>query len=115
MIKFRFIDRPDLAKCQSEFESACHFSRHYSRLFRESLAEFGDHGADISGAGRDHFPEERKDHLRRLAKGVSHHSDLAFAARPKRIRNATLVRLWREIATRDGTGFYGVAPMRESE
>lgn len=115
MTKFRFINRPDLKKCQSEFESACHFSRCYGEQFRVYLAQYGDYGPDISGAGRDHFPAEAKDHLRRIARGVSHHSDLAFAARPKRIRKATLIRLWREIATRDGTGFYGVSPLRESE
>lgn len=115
MIKFRFIDRPDLAKAQSEFESACYFSRHHAKLMTDSLVEFGYHGPDVSAIGRDHFPAERKDHLRRLARGVGYHSVRAFAARPKRIRKATLIRLWREIATRDGTGFYGVAPLRESE
>lgn len=101
------INRPDLAVAQSEFESACHCSRAYTAKFKEYLAEYGDHGPDVSGAGRDHFPNEAKDHLRRIAAAVTHHSGRAYAARPSRVRHATIRRLGQEIAARDGSGFYG--------
>lgn len=110
-MKYRFLNRPDLAKAQSEFESACHCSRAYCAKLAEYLAEYGDHGATISGAGRDHFPSDVKDHLRRIARAVGHHSDLARAARPARVHMATINRLAREVATRDGSGFYGPQPL----
>lgn len=110
---YRFINRPDLAISQSEMESACHCSRAYSAQFQVYLAAYGDHGADVSGCGRDHFPIEAKDHMRRIAAAVSYHSQRAYAARPARVRHATILRLGQEIATRDGTGFYGPQALRK--
>ena len=106
-----FINRPDLAAAQSEFESACHCSRFYNDMLASYCAQYGDHGPAISGAGRDHFPEDVKAHLRRVATSVSHHCDLARAARPARVRHVTIRRLGQEVATRDGVGFYGPASL----
>lgn len=108
---YRHINRPDLALARDKFESACHCSRAYCAALAEYLAIYGDHGPDISGAGRDHFPAEAKDHLRRIARAVTTLSEEGYAARPKGIRHSTLVRLSREVATRDGTGFYGPQPL----
>lgn len=111
MTHFRFLDRPDLARAQDKFESACHCSRAYDAKLAEYLAQYGAHGPDVSGAGRDHFPEDAKDHLRRIAHAVSRMSDEGFAARPSRVRQSTMRRLAAEVATRDGSGFYGPQPL----
>lgn len=114
-MKFRVIGRADLAKSQIEFESACHCSRAYNAKFSEYLAQFGDIGPDVSGAGRAHFPDEAKDHLRRIAKAVAHHCANASLARPSRVHRSTIIRLGQEIATRDGVGFYGPAALFEGK
>lgn len=103
-----FMNRPDLAITQGHFESACHCSRAWQDLRESALTQYGDgNGKEISGSVREHFPTETRDHLRRVAQSVSYHSDLAHKARPKRVRVATIIRLGREVATRDGSGFYG--------
>ena len=76
------------------------------------MAQYGSHGADISGACRDHFPDDAKDHLRRIARAVAYHSERGHAARPKGARASSLVRLARDVATRDGGGFYGPQPFQ---
>lgn len=101
-----------LATAQNHFAAACFASRMHSAQAAKCLAIYGDHGAQISGCVRDHFPEATKDDLRYWAREVSKQLDLAHANRPKRVRTATMVRLGREVATRDGSGFYGPQPIR---
>lgn len=110
-MQFKYLDNPRFANAQSEFESACHCSRAYDASLAEALREHGDHGESVSGAGRDHFPAETKDHLRRIAQAVTYHSDRGFALRPKYARQASMRRLSQEVATRDGSGFYGPQPL----
>lgn len=114
-MKNRFLNRTDLEIPQSELEAACHCSRAYTAKFREYLAQYGDYGADVSGAGRDHFPSEAKDHLRRIAQAVTYHRQRAYLFRPSRIHNSTIARLGQEVATRDGSGFYGPQPLDNME
>lgn len=109
--KFRFLDDPRFSAAQSEFESACHCARSYDQQAAAYLAQYGAHGPDISGACRDHFPDDAKDHLRRLARAVTYHSERGHNARPKGARAASVARLAREVATRDGGGFYGPQPL----
>lgn len=101
------LDNPKFATVVKHFENACRASREHSHLASQMLEEFGDQGNTISGVVRDHFPDEAKDHLRDLARAVSRESDLAYAARPKRVRLSTIRIIGKLIAARDGSGFYG--------
>lgn len=70
--------------------------------------------AAASGAGRDHFPDDVKDHLRRIARAVTYHSDKGYALRPKYARQSAMRRLAQEVANRDGSGFYGPQPAHKA-
>lgn len=105
---------PKFAIVVQHYERACRFSRLHSSQARRALANYGDHGALISGCVRDHFPETTKDHLRILARSVGIELDKAREARPKRVRFATIVHIGRLVATRDGAGYYGPQPYREN-
>lgn len=98
---------PRFESARDHFVDACRFSRMHSEYAQIQLRVFGDHGAPISGCVREHFPADRKDNLRGLARLVSEASDRAWNARPKGVRNSTMRKLARLIAQRDGSGFYG--------
>jgi hypothetical protein len=102
--------RDDLLPAASYFAEACRASRAHSRLAASSLAIHGDHGADISGCVREHFPDEVKGMLRALAHDVTRASDKAYAMRPKGVHMATMRKLSRAIASAHGSGFYGPQP-----
>lgn len=93
-----------------EFAKACAASRAHMAGALAALAEHGGHGPLVSGCVRSHFPESVKDSLRSLASDVAVHSYLARAARPKGMHAATVQRIGRAIATRDGSGYYGPQP-----
>lgn len=105
---------PKLYAARDHFVLCCHASRTHSNLAASALNAYGDHGPLISGCVREHFPADVKDELRSWAKEVGKQSDLAYAAKPKRIRRATMIKLGRAVATRDGSGFYGPQPDRQS-
>lgn len=96
-----------LMKARELFEGACACSRQHSTEAGEALERYGDHGPDISGCVRDHFPAGVKDRLRELAREVTRRSDAAWAARPKYVRTATIRRLASDVARRQGSGYYG--------
>ena len=101
------LTNPKFADAARNFEAACEASRAHDQLAADALAQFGAHGPLISGCVRDHFPESVKDKLRTLARDVTRFSDAAYAARPSRVRLATMRALARDVARRDGSGFYG--------
>lgn len=101
------LSRHDLEQSAEYFRAACHQSRAWDNLLRVSIFRYGGHGPAISGIGRAHFPDDVKAELRDLARQVSAFSELAYSARPKRVRVATIRALGRAIAARDGSGFYG--------
>lgn len=103
-------NRPDLLRAAHCFRMACAHSRAHTILARDALLVYGNHGPDISGCVRDHFPDNVKDLLRESAREVSRACDAAYAARPSRVHMATMRRLSREIAARYGSGFYGPRP-----
>ena len=96
-----------LEKSRVYFERACRASRAHSEKAREACDKYGDHGSQISGCVRDHFPDDVKDTLRILARLVTDCSNAAREARPPRIRHDTIRALGRAVARRDGSGFYG--------
>jgi hypothetical protein len=98
---------PKFEAARDHFADACKFSRLHSEFAQAQLRVFGDHGPAISGCVRDHFPADRKETLRELARKVSECSDRAWAARPARVRSSTMRKLARLVAQRDGSGFYG--------
>lgn len=106
------IDNPKLAIPRAWFELTCAASKTHSRYAALAFALHGDHGPLISGCVRDHFPPDVKDALRQLAREVTELSGRAWAARPPRIRLTTMRRLGQEVATRDGSGYYGPQPLR---
>lgn len=101
------LSRPDLARATELFAAACFQSRAWDSEFAVARMKYGAHGSDVSGCGRDHFPEHVKTRLRELARQVSDFSDLAYQARPSRVRVSTMRALSRAVAVRDGSGFYG--------
>lgn len=101
------LNRTDLAEAQHLFAQACLASRMHDREARRALANYGEQGPTVSGCVRAHFPDGVKDMLRWLARTVSDRSDAAYAARPPRVRVATMRKLSRAVAERDGSGFYG--------
>lgn len=106
------INQPKFEAARICFEAACEASRKHSALAAEALATYGNHGPQISGCVRDHFPDTVKDELRHLAAAVTRRSDMAYQNRPKHVRVATIRKLGQEVATRDGSGFYGPQPTR---
>jgi hypothetical protein len=109
---FKHLDNPKFEASQIMFEAACAASRKHSEIAAAALAQYGDHGAQISGCVRDHFPEDVKRDLRYLAGEVTRCIELAYANRPKRAHKETLRHLGREVATKFGSGFYGPQPLR---
>ena len=101
------LTRHDLARAAELFEEACAQARTHDQAAAEALKTYGAHGPQISGIVRDHFPTCTKDYLRSLARNVGILSNAAHAARPARVRIATMRALAREVAARDGGGFYG--------
>ena len=99
--------RPELRPAADCFRDACAYSRMHSRYIAGAMERWGNHGAQISGCIRDHFPEPVKEHARWLAKQVTLASNAAYSLRPRGVHVATMRRLANEIARRDGTGFYG--------
>lgn len=102
--------RPDLERAAEQYAKACACSRAHVQERARALREHGDHGPEISGSVRDHFPPAVRELLRRLAHDCTRHSDMARALRPARVRRATMHALARAVAARDGSGFYGPQP-----
>ena len=109
---YKYLNDPRLARAQRLYAEACLASQTHSSIAAEALAEHGDHGPQISGCVRDHFPEATKDELRGWARRVGDLTLLARAARPAHVRRSTMNRLAREVATHVGAGFYGPQPLR---
>lgn len=101
------LDNPKFEAARICLEAACEASRKHSALAADALATYGDHGAQISGCVRDHFPDTVKDELRHWAQLVTRRSAMAYQNRPSRVRMATMRQLSKAVATRDGSGFYG--------
>lgn len=104
-----------LAAARDAFAAACMYSRDHDVAAAMALRIWGDHGAQISGCVRDHFPTDIKEGLRFKARMVTKHLDRAYALRPKGTRKSTMVKLGRLVATRDGSGFYGPQPIRSTK
>ncbi len=107
MKKKSLLERKDLSLARMWFVCAAAASRQHTLKARIAMAKYGDHGPDISGCVRNHFPENIKNQLRGLAHAVSEYNDCGMKARPPRVRLSTMIRLAREVCKRDGTGFYG--------
>lgn len=106
------IGNPKFAAAEAHFVAACAASRAHSLCAAKALDLYGDHGSLISGCVRDHFPSPIKDFLRTLAQPVTLESDAGYSTRPARVQFATMRKLAREVATRDGSGVYGPQPNR---
>ena len=100
------------ADAREHFRRACFASKLHITSAEQALALYGDHGPQISGCVRDHFPEDVKDHLRALAREVTAEGDAARAARPKHVRTETMRLLASLVAEKYGHGFYGPQPRR---
>ena len=106
-MKNDILNREDLSEARELFAAACEQSRNHDERAKWALGEFGDHGPDVSGCVRAHFPEVVKGDLRAYARNVSIYSDAAYAKRPKGVRVSTMRKLASAVAKRDGSGFYG--------
>jgi hypothetical protein len=108
----KLYDDQRLSEAASYFALSCTASREHDRAASVAFEKFGSHGPQVSGCVRAHFPEDLKTHLRSLAKLCRYYSDRAHQSRPKRVRTDTMRELGRQIAERDGAGFYGPQPGR---
>lgn len=98
---------PKFALPKMWFIDACIASQAYDKMLRHALDMFGNHGNDVSGAGRDHFPETTKQRLRDKCLQVKWYSDMAWESKPKRVHDSTMRELSRQCANHHGFGFYG--------
>jgi hypothetical protein len=106
-MKYRFIDRPDLAVSQLYMESACHCARAYDNQLRDYLDQYATYG---------NFPNDAKYRLRNIANTVTLRARAAHSHKPSRVRRSTIDRLGQEIATRDGSGnMYGPRPIQSNK
>jgi len=106
----RLMTRESLRPAREWFTVACLASRLHSELARIALRMHGDHGPQVSGCVRDHFPEEIKRELRHLAVLTGNASGLAWAQKPPGYHRETMRRLGRAVARAVGSGFYGSQP-----
>lgn len=80
----------------------------HDRAFAAADLQYGAHGPVISGAGREHFPREVKDRLRRMAYAASYASTIARAHwYASGRREPTYRRLRAAAEAIYGRGFYG--------
>jgi hypothetical protein len=94
-------------ECESHLRAAIMASKAHAKLTQWAMAQYGDHGPQISGCMRTHFPEQIKDRLRRLARLVAIRNDRAMQAKPKRCHVASVRKRARAMVRELGTGFYG--------
>ena len=111
---FDILTNPRNARVVAYFALACAASRAHSELARACYADYRDKGPLISGCEPEHFPERYKDPLTAHARACGDYCDKARAARPTRMHMATVNRIARLVATRDGAGRYGPQPIREA-
>jgi hypothetical protein len=109
----KLINRAYLQPAVELFSESVKASREHSALAKRALEKYGDHGSQISGIVREHFPENVKTQLRALARKVTEKSDAAYAIRPRGVRHTTMRKLAAEVAERDGSGFYGPQATRK--
>ena len=103
--EMKLLSDPRLVDARRALEKQCEASRAHSLHAAAALKRYGNHGADISGCVRGHFPDDVKDLLRGLARIASRGDE--YANRPKGIHRSTILALARAVATCDGFGFYG--------
>jgi hypothetical protein len=106
----KLIDRPDLQLAVRELKASCMRAKCHDGIASAALAKYGDHGPQISGVVRDHFPTSIKEALRDLARSITAHSDAGWKLRPKGVRISTMRKLSSEVAQTYGHGFYGPQP-----
>lgn len=97
---------PRFEKAREQFKYAFWLSREHNRIVARALTRYGDHGPQISGIARDHFPERTKRRLRELCRRMNEAKDLGWKSRPKHVRLSTMRALYCAIREREGTGFY---------
>lgn len=96
-------------------ESALHFRRAAaaSRAWSRAYSHQCDHykvpwgTTHVSGIGQDCFPEHVKRGLAVLADRTRVENQAGMDARPRGMRQSTLLTLARAIVERDGGGYYG--------
>lgn len=98
--------RADLAPAADMFRRAFHWSRRHAERAQYALRIYGDHGPQISGVIRDHFPDAIKDELREYCTVMNACADAAWKARPSRVRQSTMRALRDAIRAEVGAGFY---------
>lgn len=72
----------------------------------EAIAVHGERGPMVSGVVQSHFPLEVKDRLRETLAEAHRLHDAGFAARPKRIRHATMRAAYAEIRAEYPNTYY---------
>lgn len=108
---YKYLGRAELADVEHYYTVACAASRKHRDVQCDAYDKYGNKGPTISAVGQEHFPKDIKDELRSLAREVSDMCKKAEESRPKGIRMETVYRVGREIAYRDGIGFYGPFPV----
>jgi hypothetical protein len=98
--------RPDLLPAVKHFQECFRLSRAHNSLVRNALECYGDHGPQISGIMRDHFPDWVKRRLRKLCNQMNAAADAGMRARPRGVHRSTMLKLYREVRAQVGSGFY---------
>lgn len=100
------MNRPELAEAREQFELAFRYSREHSKQVDDACKKYGDHGPQISGVIRDHFPDDVKEQLRLLCWLMNTANEGAYKMKPKGMHRTTFYRFRDAIRERVGTGFY---------
>lgn len=102
------LKRPELAEPIRHLQRACRLSRRWSSYVALNIKRHGAvRGNHVSGVYNDSWPDYVKDRLRVIAQAVGNVASMAFTLRPKGIHSTTITRLYREVALKEGCGFYG--------
>lgn len=98
---------PKFLLAREWFKDACLESQKHGKMLRHALDVFGDYGPNVSGVGKNHFPDETKQRLRDVARNVLFYSSMAWESKPKGVHDSTMRKLSRQCANKHGFGFYG--------
>lgn len=102
----KYFQQDKFEQAFKHFEKAFFYSREHSIVAMQAYIRYGEKGPLISGVMQDHFPESVKKKLRRFCDLMNRSVDEGFKARPKGTRKATMRKLYQQVKSTYGTGWY---------
>lgn len=88
------LKEPQFAEMVECFRASLTLKAVYSRTVKMCLFSYGDHGPDISGIVKEHFPKWAKDLLRGLLRKSYEFQGAGERSRPAGTRSATVTAIY---------------------